>query len=297
MGFRGLIVTDAMGMGGVTSLYTPEDAALRAVKAGVDMLLLPPKPKEVIQTLVQAVQRGEIQESRIDTSVKRILEAKARLGLHRDKIVDIHLLDRKIGSQAYIDQAEKTFDSSMTLVKNEGDVVPLSAGFQKLAVFALSSDPGGYFAGQTFVREMKKRVPRAFAFYAEPSTGDEFITEALENTKDAEVVVIGLFSRLRAGKGSVGLDLRQVRLINELAQGQKRIVVVSFGSPYFLRHFGDVDVYLCAYRYADQSQRSAVKALFGEIDIVGKLPVSIPGIFPIGHGLKILKEGRRRDMR
>jgi beta-N-acetylhexosaminidase len=81
-------------------------------------------------------------------------------------------------------------------------------------------------------------------------------------------------------------------MIRELAEGHQRVVVVSFGSPYFLRHFKDVDVYLCAYRYADESQLSAVKALFGEIDIVGKLPVSIPGVFPIGHGLKVPKKNK-----
>lgn len=292
MGFRGLIVTDAMGMGGVTTLFTPEEAALMAVKAGVDMLLLPPAPKEVIKALVLAVRNGEIQESRIDSSVTRILEAKARLGLHRKKLVDIETLDRKIGIQAYLDQAEKTFDSSMTLVKNEGDIVPIPLGFQNIAVFAMSSDPGGYFAGQTFVREMKKRVPRAVEFYAEPTTGDEFIAGALDKTKEADIIVIGLFSRLRSGKGSVGLDIRHIELINDLARGDRRVVIVSFGSPYFLQHFADADVYLCAYRYADESQISAVKALFGEIDIVGKLPVSIPGVFPIGHGLKVPKKGK-----
>ncbi len=297
MGFRGLIVTDSMGMGGVTTLFTPEDAALKAVKAGVDMLLLPPTPKKVIEALIQAVRNGEIQESRIDASVKRILEAKARLGLHQKKLVDVEALDRTIGVKSYLDQAEKTFDSSMTLVKNDGDLVPLSPESQNMAVFALSSDPGGYFAGRTFVREMKKRVPQAKEFYAEATTGDEFIAKAVEETKKAvvEVVVIGLFSRLRAGKGSVGLDLRQVQLINDLAEGHQRVVVVSFGSPYFLRHFKDVDVYLCAYRYADASQISAVKALFGEIDITGKLPVSIPGAFPIGRGLKILKKDKDRE--
>ncbi len=292
MRFRGLIVTDAMEMGGVTTLYTPEDAAIRAVKAGVDILLLPPTPKEVIRALIKAVRNGEIKESRIDASVKRILEAKARLGLHLKKLVDVEALNRKIGIKDYLVQAEKTFESSITLVKNEGDIVPLSAGFQKMAVFALSSDPGGYFAGRTFVREMKKRIPRAMEFYAEASTGDEFIAKVLEKTKEAGVVVIGLFSRLRSGKGSVGLDLRQVQMIRELAEGHQRVVVVSFGSPYFLRHFKDVDVYLCAYRYADESQLSAVKALFGEIDIVGKLPVSIPGVFPIGHGLKVPKKNK-----
>ena len=290
MGFKGLIVTDSMGMGGVTTLFSPEEAALRAVKAGVDMLLLPPTPIEVIHALIRAVKDGEIQESRIDMSVNRILEAKARLGLHQKKLVDIETLDRKIGNSDFLVQAEKTFDSSITLVKNEGDVVPLSAGFQKIAVFSLSSDSGGYFAGRTFVRAMKRRVPRAVEFYAEASTGDEFIAKALEKTKEVDIVVVGLFSRVSARKGSVGMEPRQVQFIRELAAGQKRVVLVSFGSPYFLRHFKDVDVYMCAYRYADESQISAVKALFGEIDISGTLPVSIPGAFPIGHGLKIPKK-------
>jgi beta-N-acetylhexosaminidase len=282
-----------MGMGGVTTLYTPEDAAIRAVKAGVDMLLLPPTPKKVILALIQAVKSGDIPESRIDMSVRRILEAKARLGLHHKKLVDVDALDRKIGLKAYLDQAEKTFDSSITLVQNEGDVCPLSSGFQKMAVFSLSSDPGGYFSGRTFVREMKKRVPRAMEFYAEPSTGDEFYAKALEKMKETDVVVIGLFSRLSARKGSVGLDLRQVQMVKRLAEGHQRVVVISFGSPYFLRHFKEVDAYLCAYRFADSSQRSAVKALFGEIDIVGKLPVSIPGVYPIGHGMNIQKKKQR----
>jgi beta-N-acetylhexosaminidase len=141
---------------------------------------------------------------------------------------------------------------------------------------------------------MKKRVPQAMEFYAEATTGAEFIQKAVEEIVDAgvEVVVIGLFSRLAARKGNVGLDLRQVQLIKDLAEGHQRVVVVSFGSPYFLRHFKEVDVYLCAYRHADASQISAVKALFGEIDITGKLPVSIPGAFPIGHGLKVLKKDK-----
>jgi beta-glucosidase-like glycosyl hydrolase len=292
MGFKGLIVTDSMGMGGVTTLYSPEEAALKAVKAGVDMLLLPPTPKEVIRSLIRAVKNGEIQESRIDMSVKRILEAKARLGLYRAKLVDVGSLDRKIGAKGNLLQAEKTFDSSITLVKNEGNVVPLSAGLQKIAVFSLSSDSGGYFAGRAFVRAMKRRVPRAFEFYAEASTGAEYIAEAVEKIEDVDIVVLGLFSRVSASKGTVGLSEKHIDLIKQLAAGEKRVVVISFGSPYFLRHFKDVDVYLCAYRYADQSQLSAVKALFGEIDIVGKLPVSIPGVFPIGHGLKIPKKNK-----
>lgn len=290
LGFEGLIVTDAMGMGGVTTLYEPEEAALRAVNAGIDMILLPPKPKEVIDALVQAVRDGEISEERIDLSVKRILEAKAMLGLYKEKLVDLELLDIRIAPRAHLKQAEVTFEKSMTLVKNEDDVVPLSKENQSICVLSLSSDPGGYFAGMTFVREMKKRNPEVFEFYAEATTGQDYLDAAFKKASQADVLVIALFSRLRADKGSVGLVMNHVHLIREAAKLPKSVVVVSFGSPYFLRHFPEVEAYMCAYRHADEAMMAAAKALFGEIDIQGKLPVSIPDNYTIGHGLTIPKK-------
>jgi beta-N-acetylhexosaminidase len=290
LGFKGLIVTDAMGMGGVTTLYEPEEAALMAIKAGVDMVLLPPKPKEVIDALVLAVRDGEISEERIDLSVKRILEAKARLGLYKQKYVDLELLGVRIAPRAHLKQAELTFEKSITLVKNAADIIPLSKENQSIAVLSLSSDPGGYFAGRTFVQEMKKRNPGVFEFYAEATTGQDYLDEAFQKAQNADILVMALFSRLRADKGSVGLVMNHVSLIREAVKLQKAVVVVSFGSPYFLRHFPEVSAYMCAYRYADEAMMAAAKALFGEIDIQGKLPVSIPNNYPIGHGLVVPKK-------
>jgi beta-glucosidase-like glycosyl hydrolase len=289
LGFEGLIVTDAMGMGGVTTLFKPEEAALRAIHAGIDIILLPPKPKEVIDALVRAVKDGEISEERMDLSVRRILEAKARLGLYKQKLVDLDLLDIRIAPRAHLKQAEVTFEKSMTLVKNLDDVVPLSKENQSIGILSLSSDPGGYFAGRTFVREMKKRNPEVYEFYAEATTGQDYLDAAFQKASSADVMVIALFSRLRADKGSVGLVMNHVHLIRKASKLSKGVVVVSFGSPYFLRHFPEVNAYMCAYRYADEAMRAAAKALFGEIDIQGKLPVSIPDNYPIGHGLTIPK--------
>lgn len=292
LGFKGIIVTDAMNMGGITTLYSPVEAAMRAVEAGVDMILLPPEPKQVIEALACAVRSGQISEARIDVSVKRILEAKARLGLLRNKLVKVETLCEKLASKEHLQQATKTFESSMTLVKNEEMALPLSGQDQKIAVFSLSSDPGGYFAGRTFVQEFEKRCPESIIFYADAFTGQEFIQEAVEKARDADVILFALFSRLYAWKGTVGLDLKHIRLINESIALQKPVVVISFGSPYFLRHFPEVSSYLCAYRYASEAQKAAVKALFGETDIKGKLPVSIPELYPIGHGLELLKKSK-----
>jgi len=289
LGFEGLIVTDAMEMGGITTLYSPEQAAIKAVKAGVDCLLLPLETEKVIHALVQEVESGAISESRINESVTRILKAKAKLGLHRNRLVDREALPRILASPEHLDVAKKAFERSVTLVKNKKSILPLSCGDRKMAVFSLSSDKGGFFAGQSFIQEVKKRCPEVQEFYADALTGNDFIKEAVEKSYEADVRVMALFSRLYSRKGSVGLQERHIQLINECAREEIPLVVISFGSPYFVKHFPDVDAYICAYRKASPAQEAAARALFGEIGFHGKLPVSIPGHYDLGHGIILEK--------
>ena len=288
LGFEGLVVSDSMGMGGITTLYPQDQAAILAVQAGVDIILLTPEPERVVSFLVDAVRNGQISETRIDESVNRILQAKARMGLHKDRYVDVSMLDQLVATETHLQWADLVLEQSMTLVKNASQILPLSPE-KKLAVFSLSSDPGDYYAGRPFVREFKQRDPNAFEFFAEPSTGEEYFESALQKAGEADVLVIALFSSLRSGKGSIGLDERQVNLIHKIGEKKIPSLVISFGSPYYLRHFPDVDAYLCAYRPSPQAQKMTAKAVFGEIPIRGKLPVSIPGCFPLGHGISLPK--------
>ncbi len=291
LGFKGLIVTDALEMGGVTNAFSTEEASLRAVLAGVDMLLLPPEPAKVIAYLAAAVRDGRVPLARIDASVRRILEVKASLGLDRGRFVDVEELRHRVAPRAYLELATKTFERSATLVRNEANVVPLAAAPEKLAVLALSSDLGDYFAGQPFVEAMRAKFQGAAFFYADGDTGQDKLDEALAAASSAETVVVGVYSRLVDRKGSVGLDPRHVDLIEKLTalpDGPK-VVVVSFGSPYLLRHFPDVDAYLCLYKDTPEAQTVAARALAGELDVTAKLPVSIPDLYPIGHGLELKK--------
>jgi beta-N-acetylhexosaminidase len=291
LGFRGLIVTDALEMGGVTNAFSTEEASLLAVLAGVDQLLLPPEPAKVIAYLAGAVRDGRLSERRVDESVRRILEAKAALGLHRNRLVRIDELDRRIASRAFLEQAYGTFESSTTLVKNERGVLPLAAAGGKVAVFSLSSDLGDYFAGRAFVSAMRMRFPEAVAFYADGDTGREGLEDAFAKAGGAETVVFALFSKVSAGKGSVDLEPKHVDLIKKFTAQENgpAVVVVSFGSPYFLRKFPEVDVYLCLYRNTPETQDIAARALVGEMDLGGKLPVSIPDLYPVGHGIALKK--------
>jgi len=293
LGFRGLIVTDAMEMAGITSSFSPEEAALRAVLAGVDIILLPPEPARVAEYLVTAAREGKIPARRIDDSVRRILEAKAGLGLDRNRLIRIEDIRRKVAPRPFLDQAYQTFESAVTLVKNEGDLLPLAGADPKIAVFSLSSDQGDYFAGRAFVAEMKKRNPEILGFFADADTGQEELDADVARSAGVDTVVFALFSRLTSSKGSVDLEPKHAALVQKLAAaGRPAVVAVSFGSPYFLRHFPGIAAYVCVYRNTPETQQIAARALFGEMDINGKLPVSLPGLFPIGHGIPLKKTAK-----
>ncbi len=291
LGFRGLIVSDALEMGGITRLYSSAEAAVMAVQAGVDMLLLPPETEEVIQALIRAVETGRIRSSRINSAVRRILEVKAGLGLHRRRTVELDALDTVIGARPHREVARRAVEDSLTLVKNTARLIPLIDAGCKIAVYSLSSDRGEYFAGRAFIDELKDRCAHADAFYADAVTGDEYIMRSISETRDADIRIIALFSKLAAWKGHVGLLERHIQLIREFSRESTPVVVLSFNSPYFLRWFPEVDVYLCAYRHDDPIQVAAARALFGEIALRGRLPVSLPGMFPAGHGIFLEPRG------
>jgi len=300
MGFQGLVVSDAMEMGGITSLYPAGEAAVKAVLAGVDLVLLPADAGQAIEALVRAVDTGVIPMRRIDESVRRILTVKAGLGLNRKKLVEVNALNSLIAEKGNSSAAKDAFEKAITLVKNEGPLLPLDPAGKKIGVLSMSSDAGDYYVGRPFVQEVSKRVkdPKDLTvFYADAFTGQEFIDEAVGRAMSADVVVAALFSRLTSSKGSVGLNPRHVQTIKTLAAGGAKVVVISFGSPYFYEGFPEVGAYLCAYRQPNEAQAAAARALFGEIEVRGKLPVSLPGFFDRGYGLVLPKREQVSDNR
>jgi len=289
LGFKGLIVTDAMVMGGVTKGYTPRAAAVMAVKAGVDMILMPPNPEAAIDAIVREVERGTIPEGQIDDSVRRILSIKAQLGLHRTRFVSVEAIDEVVGSKEFYKMAQKVAEESITLVKNKGDVLPLAlSDSTKLLAIALYGDP---ILSQRipFLDGVQARFPWTETLILDPRIPPEGYAHALEKAQEADIVLCGAYVRVRGGKGGVNLLDHQICFLDSLIHLGKPVVVVSFGSPYLISQFPEVTAYLCAYGWGEVSQEAAVKALFGEIDIGGKLPVTIPGLYPFGHGLELKK--------
>jgi len=294
MGFRGLIVTDALEMAGITRYYSQEEAALRALKAGVDLLLLPLDPIRVINYLKEAVEKGELPLERVNESVRRLLAAKARLGLNRQSLVSLDRLPLVLGQPEFKKIAWETFESALTLVKNDNNLLPVQPE-KKIVILSLSSDPGDFYAGRRLATALTSRYLSARTFYADGDTGREKLEEALAASLQAEVVIAALFSSLQAGKGSVDLEPAQIELLQKIKEAGQPVIALSFGSPYFIRHLPQVDSYLCLYRNTPETQELAARAICGEIGISGKLPVSIPGLYPRGHGITLERKTTQEE--
>ncbi len=295
MGFRGLIVTDALVMGGITTQYLPGEAAVRALEAGADVLLIPPDPETAFRALLDAVKSGRISQQRLNQSVERILRAKARLGLHRQRLVDLNKIGQLVHDPKFQTKAEEIANRSITLVRDEKKAVPLKLdGQKKLMALLVAADPGT--PGETFAAEIRKRVENAEVVRVGPELSEARAEEVLKRAAAADSIVAGLFVRVTAWKGTVGMPEAQVALLKKLAALEKPLAVVSFGNPYLIRSFPEVGTYLCAFSLADVSERAAARAVFGEISITGHLPVSIPDIAPLGTGLdRVANEFKLKD--
>jgi len=287
MGFQGLIATDAMEMTGVRPAWTGE-ATVRAVQAGADVILLPADPRVAIRSLVRGVEEGQLSAARLDDSVRRLLAAKARLGLDRERLVDPDAVGRQVARPEDLARAEEIARASITVVRNAGGVLPLRAEKPlRLLHLVLSSD----FSNRTIrglpEKELEARriefESRSFGPEVSTQTADEIVAAASDYTH----VIVSAFVRVTSSKGTADMSPSHARLVRRLDGTGVPVIVVSFGSPYLLVQFPEIPVYVCAFGSAASSQRAAVAALFGEFDIRGKLPVTLPELYPYGHGLEI----------
>jgi uncharacterized protein YbbC (DUF1343 family)/beta-glucosidase-like glycosyl hydrolase len=287
LGFDGLVVTDALDMAGVRPAWEGE-AAIKAIKAGADVLLMPHNPEVTVQTVVRGVRDGLISESRVDSSVRRLLAAKARLGLHEKRLVDRAELDENVARPEDIERAQRVAEASITMVRNEGNVLPLAAdGSSRVLHLVMASGYGGatvYGPARAALLERRmETTTRVFGPEISLPTANEIVSSA---GSYSHVVVSAFIS------GAGELSTNQVDLIRRLDLLGVPLSVISFGSPYLLTQIPEVASYLCAYGAAATSQQAAIAALLGEIDVRGRLPVTIPGLYGPGHGIELA----RREM-
>lgn len=285
--FSGVIFTDAMNMRGVAAHYPEGEAAVRSVKAGADIVLYPPNVEQAFLALKRAVESGEIKESRIDESVRRILTAKAKVGLDKQRLVDIGNLDKVLGNNEHQRAAQQIIENAITLVRDKQSVLPLKlAPEQKVLFITMVDNSEGWrdgVPGRAFFQELLKRHPNSTDVYLTDKTAPAELELIRKLAAFSDAVVVNAFIRVSSFKGSIDLSEGEINLLKRLSAIDKPLVFVLYGSPYLLSFVPELPTYILVYEYYPAAEEAALRAVLGEIDFRGKLPVELPGFYPIGH--------------
>ena len=318
MRFKGLVVTDALDMNGLMRLYAgggqnPSGAAaVAAVKAGNDMILIPGDLDGAYNGLLNAVKSGEIPQAQIEASVLKILRAKASVGLNRARLVDVDKLDELIARPDNVGEGQSVADAAVTLVRDSGQALPLKrqpAGTSggrnpylqteehvNRVVAVVFSDNVRLMSGRVFERELKARIPEAHVFFVDPSIAAGMTEQVMQAVSQAQTVVVPVYAVPVSGKAvktanglqnTVGLQEATGALLHRILQAAgAHAVVLAMGNPYIGADYPEMQNYMCTFSNTSVSELSAVRALFGEIPIHGRLPVTIPDVAQRGAGLE-----------
>jgi beta-N-acetylhexosaminidase len=287
MGFKGLIVSDAMSMSGLTIYFTQEEAGVRAFLAGTDILEKPADVDAMLRGLKEAVKSGRIPVERLDESVTRQLAWKHELGLFKNRITPIDQIDRLVSNAETLALTDQIADKAITLVRNDGGDLPLDRT-KKIAVLGISNGFDGPNTMATLVGTLRSNGVRFTPFYVQENSLQQQVDAARKAVSEADVVIVGLYGRVRSGaKNSVGVPDNGAAILREALAANKRVIGISFGNPYVLSGFPELKTYIVAYGDMPSLQRGSSKAILGMQDITGKLPISLPGMHPRGTGIQL----------
>ncbi len=317
MGFHGLVITDALDMGGLRQSFPQAGAdaaaraAVEAVKAGNDVLLLPFDLDGAYNGLLQAVRSGEISEVRIDQSVLKVLRAKASVGLNQARLVDLAAVNEIVAKPASLATAQEISDKAVTLVRDNHRALPLKAAekgtkpspnpYQPVAetrdstVLLIFTDDSRSDSGRTLDHELRARIPDARVYYIDPRGAAGMMQPVLAAVQESQVVIAAVFQFpvpgrvVRAPDGAavnaIVVQQPSAALLQQVVRSAaKKTIVAAVGSPYIAAQVSEVQTYMCTFSSGRTSELSAVKAMFGEIPMTGHLPVTIPNI--AGPGTK-----------
>lgn len=289
MGFNGLIVTDAMSMSGLTLYFDQAEAGVRAFLAGSDILEKPADTDMMIRGIVAAVKSGRIPQTRLNESVRKILAWKYEVGLFKNKITPVDQIDKIVGGKESQDLTNEIAAKAITLVRNDGNALPLDRT-KKIAVLGISNGFDGPSTMGSLINTLRANGVKFDTAYLQENSTAEQVAAARNAVDKADVIVVGLYGRVRSGaKNSVGIPENGASILRDLLAANKNVVGISFGNPYILGAFPTMKTYIVAYGDMSSLQRSAANSILGLQNTTGKLPISLPGLYPRGTGIRISK--------
>ena len=288
--FQGMIVTDALSMSGLTIYFTQDEAAVRALEAGADMLLKPADVDAAFRGVRDAVKNGRLTEKRIEESARKILSAKYDLGLVNQRVTPIETIDRTVSSREAGMLANEIAEHAITLVRDEDKLIPLRSlkPDAKILNIAITNGDDRLVVAGPFVSRLAHSGRKVDTVTLDDRSSDREVQKAIELAKSADLIIASLYGRVRSGQvKSAGLPDSGTQVLNAVIGSKTPIIGISFGNPYLLQNFSGLRTYLVTYGDMPSLQQAAARAVLGEIDIVGKLPISLPGLYPRGTGIQL----------
>lgn len=285
MGFGGLIVTDALNMKGITKYFSTSEVAVMCVKAGIDLILMPLDEVKTINAIENAVNNGQIPVERIDRSAEKILKTKEWLGLFDNRYVQEADVYKSINTMEANELAQQIADASITLVKDDNNVLPLKEkANNKTAIIIISE--GGEQDNTSYMKSITTDYFKDNIIYTAKSTSmDAELLGNMDALSGCDNIIIAIYAKVRFGTGNISISANNVKLINRINGLNKNMTILSLGNPYLLKEFPSVSSYICAYGDSDFSIKASLKTITGEIKFKGKLPVSINENYKFGSGL------------
>lgn len=292
LGFGGLVFTDAMTMRGITDMYGIGEASVRAIEAGSDVILSPKAVPEAIDAVVEAVEAGRVSPDRIDESVRRLLEIKARLGLHRSRLVSLDDVADRVGTGAHNAFADTAASRSITLVRDTDRLVPMDALSTAPTLHIRYAPSTRLWANRAFATELAERVFELSEVRLDERSDSAAYAAAAEAVTAADRVIVTTYVSASAGSTEEALP-EALRTLLRSAVADRPTVLISFGNPYLLAAVPQTGSYMLAWGDRARSQSAAAAALFGEEAISGSLPIPLPPFHAFGHGLDRAKVADR----
>jgi beta-N-acetylhexosaminidase len=285
LGFKGLVVTDALNMAGVANTYGTE-AAVRAFEAGADLLLQPADPEAAINAMVAAVGRGEVSPERLNRSVRRILELKRTLGLFQHRTVALDSIPEIVGRAEFQAEAREMASRSIVMVKDSGGTVyGLRRGRQGLTLVTYGEEDYRS-VGNALAVELRSRGFPVTVFKLWPASGPASYDSASAALQRSPIALFVSADRPVPSRGTVGQIPEPMRALIATTAENQPTILVSMGSPYIISQLPEVGSYLIGWRSNPVTEQAVARALAGVNPIVGRLPISIPPSFARGWGVE-----------
>lgn len=285
MGFKGIIISDAMDMRGVLDQFGAAEAAKRAISAGIDVLIQPLDVSETIDAVVDGIREHRYTEARLDSSVRRVLEEKRHLGLAQRKLVDLNALRFLVGDSSNLQVARKVAEKSITLVKDSLRSVPIAQRTARVLSITLArrSDLG---AGNAFNAELRTGLPNLRTEFMSTEDAPLNFPRLIAAADSADVTIIGSYVGQNWDAVTASAPQAFASFVQTLMQRGRKPIVVAFGNPYLLQQLPWVGTYLVAWGGFPVSQTAAARALLGTAAISGHLPITIPPYASRGTGIE-----------